>query len=110
MASFIIFKGGGDQPFRFRLEADGHSLSSEGYGAIAGRDNGIASVRENSIIAARYEKRTSDNHKRYFVLKGGNHEVIGKSRLYDSDAKCDEGVAKVMAMAPDAAIVEGEGA
>lgn len=108
MASFITFKGDGDQPFRFRLNADGHTLSSEGYAATSGRDNGITSVRENSIIPARYEKRTSDNHKRYFVLKGGNHEVIGKSKLYDSDAKCDEGVSKVMAMAGDADVVEGE--
>lgn len=58
---------------------------SEIYETMAGAENGIESVRVNSQIDDRYENRTSKTSTRgkfYFVLKGGNGEVILLSETY----------------------------
>ena len=108
MAKFSTFKGDGKQPFRFRFEAEGHTLSSEGYAAADGRDNGIQSVQTNAVLPDRYERLGSKDDKYYFVLKAGNHEVIAKSRLYDDEAEREIGIFKIVAMAHIARIVKGE--
>ena len=91
--------------FRFRLKAaNGQNiLASEGYKDRAGAENGIASVKKNAADAARFEKKTSSNGKAYFVLKAANHQIIGQSEMYESDAACENGVQSVMSNAPDAA-------
>ena len=92
--------------FRFRLKAGNgeNILASEGYKAKASAENGIASVKKNAADASRFEKKESTNGKPYFVLKAGNHEVIGKSEMYESAASCDNGIQSVMNNAPDASI------
>lgn len=90
--------------FRFRLKASNGQiiLASEGYKAKSGAENGIESVKKNAGDAARFEKKISSNGKHYFVLKAGNHEVIGTSEMYESEAACDNGVKSVMSNAPEA--------
>lgn len=90
--------------FRFRLKASNgqNILASEGYKERGGAENGIASVKKNAADADRFEKRESTSGKPYFVLKAANHQVIGQSEMYESDAACDNGVKSVMANAPDA--------
>lgn len=92
--------------FRFRLKASNGQiiLASEGYKAKSGAENGIASVKKNAADPVRFEKKKSSNGKDYFVLKAGNHEVIGTSEMYESEAACDNGIKSVMNNAPDAAI------
>jgi uncharacterized protein YegP (UPF0339 family) len=92
--------------FRFRLKAGNGEkiLASEGYKDRAGAMNGIESVKKNAAMMERFEKKTSTSGKPYFVLKAGNHQVIGNSEMYESDASCDNGVKSVMNNAPDAAV------
>ena len=108
MAKFTKYKGKGKQPFRFRFEAEGHTLASEGYTATAGRDNGVRSVQENSLLPTQYDRRVSDDGKPYFVIKGGNGEIIAKSRPYGDEAEREVGVFKVVSTAHFARVVDGE--
>ena len=87
-------KGG---EYRFNLKADNGQviLSSEGYKATSGRDNGIASVRKNCGGDARYERLTSKSGKAYFNLKSTNGPVIGSSQMYESEAGRDNGIESV---------------
>lgn len=104
---FEIYKDNGGE-FRFRLKAGNGEpiLASEGYKTKSGAENGVASVRKNAADDSRYEMKISANGKHYFVLKAGNHEVIGASQMYESEAACMNGVQSVMANAPDAAIAD----
>ena len=42
-----------------------------------------------------YECKTSGNDKTYFVLKAKNHQVIGQSQMYESEAGCKNGMESV---------------
>ena len=52
-------------------------------------------MRTNSPLDERYEKKTATNGKFHFNLKAGNHQVIGSSQLYASEASRDKGIASV---------------
>lgn len=83
--------------YRFRLKAgNGEAiLASEGYKAKGGCENGIASVQKNGPLDQRYERKESANGKHFFVLKAGNHEVIGKSEMYESAGSMENGIESV---------------
>lgn len=91
---------------RFRLKAgNGETiLSSEGYSSKSGCDNGIASVRKNSVNPDRYEKKETEGGKFRFNLKATNGQVIGTSQSYSSASGCDNGIKSVMKTAPDAKV------
>lgn len=92
--------------FRFRLKAGNGEiiLASEGYKTKSAATNGIESVSKNAADEARFEKKKSKNDKPYFVLKAANHQVIGNSEMYESDASCANGIKSVMNAAPNANI------
>lgn len=94
--------------FYFGLKAGNGELilSSEMYSSKAARDNGIESVRENSVKDERYEKNTSASGKHYFNLKAGNGQVIGSSEMYESASGRDNGIESVKKNAPDATVIE----
>jgi uncharacterized protein YegP (UPF0339 family) len=94
--------------FQFVLRASNGQtiLSSEGYSSREGCLNGVESVRTNSADATRFEKRVSSDGRPYFVLKAGNHQVIGQSQMYSGDDTCDNGMASVGNHAADAVVVE----
>lgn len=96
--------------FRFRLKAgNGETiLSSEGYSAKAGCDNGIESVRKNAAIPERFEKKQTDSGKFRFNLKASNGQVIGTSQNYDSESGCNNGMQSVAKNAADAAVVDAD--
>ncbi|SFW13745.1 YegP family protein [Nitrosovibrio sp. Nv17] len=102
---FEIYKDRAGE-FRFRLKAgNGQSiLVSEGYKAKSGCTNGIASVRTHAPDDARYERKTTDGGKFRFNLKSANHQVIGTSESYESEAARDNGIESVKKNAPDASI------
>ena len=106
-AKFEFYKDNAGE-FRFRLKAaNGENiLKSEGYKAKAGADTGIRSVKNNSPLPDRFEKKTSSNGSAYFVLKAGNHEVIGTSEMYSSTAARDQGIGAVQHAAIDATTVD----
>lgn len=84
--------------FRFRLKAaNGEKiLASEGYASRSGALNGIKSVKNNARLKSRFDRRQAKNGKHYFVLKAGNHQIIGQSEMYNSTAAMENGIASVM--------------
>jgi len=105
MGKFVITKRKNDE-FQFSLKASNGQviLASEGYAAKAGCQNGIESVRKNSQLDERYDKKTSTNGKPYFNLKATNGQIIGSSEMYESEAARDNGIASVKKNAPDATV------
>jgi len=75
-------------------------LTSELYTTRSAADNGIASVQVNSPLDERYEKKSTKDGHPYFNLKAANHQVIGSSESYSSDAACAKGIAAVKANGP----------
>lgn len=103
MGSFLIKKASDGQTY-FNLKAgNGETiLTSEMYTAKAGALGGIESVKKNASDDARYERKVSASGKHFFVLKAANHEVIGQSEMYASEAARDNAIASVKSNAPGA--------
>ena len=82
---------------RFQIKASNRELilASEGYKSIASCRNGIASVQKNGPNPERYLAKVARNGKHHFVLKAGNHQVIGTSQLYDSERSMMGGMKSV---------------
>jgi uncharacterized protein YegP (UPF0339 family) len=102
---FRITNGKGDE-YTFNLTAaNGEKiLNSERYTSHSGAARGVASVKKNAAIDAHYEKREARNGSFYFVLKGGNDEVVGTSEMYSSKGARDGGIENVKVNAPGAAV------
>lgn len=107
MATFVISPTSNGQ-FRFTLKAGNGEkiLSSETYTAKANCMAGVESVRNNSQIDERYEKKTAADGSPYFVLKAANSQVIGTSETYSSTSSRDAGIEAVKKNAPGADVVE----
>ena len=84
--------------FHFNLRAANGEiiLSSEMYVHKRSALNGIRSVQKNSQDAARFDRRTSKSKKDYFVLKAGNHQIIGQSEMYETARAMENGIKSVM--------------
>ncbi len=97
-----------DSQFLFNLEAANNEviLTSERYKAKADAENGIESVRTNSALDERFERRIAADGKPYFVLKAPNGEVIGRSEMYASNAAMEKGIRSVKTNAPIARLVD----
>ena len=95
-----------DGQFRFLLKADGGEalLTSELYRAKDSADGGLASVRTNGAVDARYEKKVAANGKFFFNLQAANHQVIGTSPMFASEQARDAAIAAVMASAASAPV------
>jgi uncharacterized protein len=95
-----------DGQFIFRLKASNGQviLASERYGEKRRAVAGIESVRKNSQIDARYERKTSSKGQAYFVLRASNGQTIGQSEMYSSTAAADKGIESVKKNAPDAGV------
>jgi uncharacterized protein YegP (UPF0339 family) len=95
-ASFEIGKSK-DGQYKFVLKAANGEviLASELYKSKSSATNGIASVRTNCAVDARYERKMTKNGKWMFNLKAGNHQVIGTSEMYNSEKARDGGIASV---------------
>ena len=81
-------------------------FTSEMYESKASAVNGIESVKKNAPTDERFERLTSKIGKPYFVLKAGNHQVIGQSQQYESEAGRDNGIESVQKNAPEAETVD----
>ncbi|MFA3779907.1 YegP family protein [Yersinia sp. 1652 StPb PI] len=75
-------------------------LSSEMYASKASAENGISSVQSNSPLESQYELKHNVKNEPYFVLKAKNHQVIGVSESYSSDAAAKKGIASVIKNGP----------
>jgi uncharacterized protein YegP (UPF0339 family) len=104
-AKFVIQKSSNNQ-FYFNLKAANGEiiLTSEMYTTKGSAQNGIDSVKTNAPLDERYERRTSSLSQPYFILKAANHEIIGKSEMYSSQAAMEKGIDSVKANAPTATV------
>lgn len=98
---FIIKKSSDDQ-FYFNLWSAQEEivLKSEMYKTKQGCKNGIESVTINATYDKNYYKQISENGKYYFVLKSGNGEIIGVSKMYTFSSDRDAGIAITKRDAP----------
>jgi uncharacterized protein len=102
---FRIFKSAANQQFYYHLQSvNGEKiLSGEGYSSNQACRTGIASVKLNSQIDSRYDRR--DGYGNFtFNLKGGNGEIIGRSENYTTQANRENGIAAVKRDAPNSPI------
>ena len=104
---YVITKQSNGQ-YHFTLKAgNGETiLSSESYINHSGCLNGIESVKTNSPQDERYERKTSSNGKPYFNLKAANHQIIGTSEQYSTEAAREKGIASVKSNGPTTVIKE----
>ena len=93
---FEVFKDKRGQ-FRFRLKAPNGEiiLASEGYKTKRSCENGIACIKKNGKSNKQFEGKTAKNGKSYFVLKAKNHQVVGKSEMYNSVKSMENGISSV---------------
>jgi uncharacterized protein YegP (UPF0339 family) len=105
--SFVVEKGKSGK-FRFNLRAGNNEviLTSETYDAKASALKGVESVRKNSKVDKRFERKTAKDRSPYFVLNAANGEPIGKSEMYKSTSSMEKGIASVKKNAPDAKVVD----
>lgn len=103
MPGYYELKPSGTQ-FMWNLKASNGEtiLTSERYSAKESAKNGINSCKANSALDSRYDRRTSTTNQPYFVLRGGNNEVIGTSEMYSSVFARDQGIAACKATGPTA--------
>lgn len=105
MPKFVISKRVNDE-FQFNLKASNGKviLTSQAYATKASCQNGIESVRTNSVADGNFDRNKSSNNKDYFNLRAGNHQVIGTSEMYESTTGMETGIASVMKNAPSAKV------
>ena len=102
---FQIFIGA-DEQYYFRLFAVNGQiiLGSEGYTSRGGCQNGIDSVKENALLDERFIRKTTASGGFYFTLTAANHQVIGSSETYTTEAARDNGIESVMKTALEAGV------
>lgn len=106
MAGKFELKKSSNGQFQFTLKASNGQtiLSGEQYKEKRGALRGIESVRKNSPIDTRYERKTAKNGQAYFVLHASNGKTIGQSETYSSVAAMENGISAVKKNAPDAKV------
>ena len=105
MGKFVITKRKNGE-YQFNLKAGNGQVipASEGYTTKAACHNGIESVKKNSQVDDRFDRKVSGNGKPYFNLKVTDGQIIGTSEMYESEAARDNGIASVKTNGKDAAI------
>lgn len=103
-ARFVVLRSGAR--FHFVLKGGNHEiiLTSEHYQSHAAALAGIASVRVNASLDARYERKTARDGRPMFNLKAANGECIGTSETYSSGVAREIGIDSVKTNAPVALI------
>lgn len=104
MAGKFELKKASNGQFQFVLKASNGQtiLSGEQYKEKRGALRGVESVRKNSPLDNRYERKTAKNGQAYFVLHASNGKTVGQSETYSSTAAMENGIASVKKNAPDA--------
>jgi uncharacterized protein len=102
---FELKKSKNDKFYFSLLAGNGQTiLQSEMYESKASAQNGIASVKKNAAEDSRFERLNSSKGEPYFVLKAGNHQVIGQSQMYASEKARDGGIDSCKNNAPGAPV------
>lgn len=106
MAGKFELKKAKDGQIYFNLKAANGQilLKSEMYKAKSGAKNGIESIKKNSAIDERYDRRESKKGEPYFVLLAANKQIIGQSEIYSSAAAMENGIKSVKTSGPGAGV------
>ncbi|MBF7683234.1 YegP family protein [Acinetobacter sp. B5B] len=97
MSGYYEISKAKDGQFHFVLKAGNGEviLTSELYKAKASAHTGINSVQKNAADDTKYDRLEAKNGKAYFNLKAVNHQIIGTSQMYASEASRDHGIDSV---------------
>ena len=111
MAGKYELKKSANGQFIFNLKAGNHEviLTSETYVTKDSALAGIQSVRVNSPLDERYERKTSTNDHPYFSLKAANGQNIGRSEMYSSINAMENGISSVKKNGPEAQLDDQSG-
>lgn len=94
---FETFRGlDGRYYFHLRAANGQIVLQSQGYTTLSSAKNGITSVTNNGVQAARFQTKEAADGKTYFVLKASNGAVIGVGETYETVASAERGIATVI--------------
>jgi uncharacterized protein YegP (UPF0339 family) len=106
MSGYYVLSKSAAGKYYFNLKAANHQviLTSEQYESRAAAENGIASVQRNSPDDARYLRKTAARGEPYFVLTAANHQTIGISEMYSSEAARENGIASVKNNGPSTTV------
>lgn len=99
MAGYFVFRATDSGGFMFTLRAANHQvvLSSQVYASRQSALDGIQSVRTNSQVAARFERKRAKDDSPYFVLNAANGQGVGTSEMYSGNTAMENGIRSVMA-------------
>ena len=84
-------------------------LQSQLYGEKRSAVAGVESVRKNSAVDARFDRRTAKDGSFFFALTSTNGQDVGKSEMYTTAAAMENGVESVKKNAPDATLDDQTG-
>ena len=92
--------------FYFNLKASNGEviLTSERYLTRKNAKKGIAAVQKNAPEPTHFVQRTSRKGEPYFVLRAGNHQIIGTSEMYSAPKAMEKGIQSVQRTAPGARV------
>ncbi len=106
---FTTFFKDGKYYFQFKETSGRPILFSQGYATEKSRNNGIQSVIRNAKKDKQYEFKKGKKDKkgkRFFILKAGNHQEIGRSDLFGNKEELEEKLAIIKAIQLDVPILE----
>jgi uncharacterized protein len=98
MAGYFQLNTSAAGKFSFSLKAGNHEviLTSQVYASKHDALEGIESVRKNSPIAERFERKMAKDKSPYFVLHADNGRTLGRSEMYSGAAAMENGIQSVM--------------
>lgn len=94
--------------FHFTLHAgNGEAiLQSERYTTKQAALGGIDSVKANSPLDQRYDRKLASDGRPMFNLTATNGQVIGTSETYSSTSARETGIASVKTNGPTSAVID----
>lgn len=101
-----FFKEDGMYYFQFNDEAGEPILFSHGYQSEKGRDSGIQAVIRNAADSRHYETEKTRKGQYFFILKSGNHQEVGRSRMFDTRAEMQEKLKLLKAVRNDTPVFD----
>jgi uncharacterized protein len=107
MEKFEITKRS-DASFMFNLKASNGSIimTSQGYSTKVACQNGIESVKTNSVDMKMFKQETASDGRPYFNLTATNSQIIGTSQMYASKQSRDQGIESVNKNARKAEVID----
>lgn len=81
-------------------------LSGESFPTRAAAEAAIRDVSESALVEENFERKSASDGTYYFVLKGSNGKVLGKSDGYASQAGRETGIWAVKRNAGEPRVIQ----